>query len=281
MLIFALSDTDNVFGIDEALAFRRSGLKVPPVLCPACRKQLIAKLGEKVAHHFAHQPNADPCFGSTGEGELHISAKLQLLRSIQSMAAKGHELYIVRPCRGCEANISTLALQLQPGDRAEVEVWLDPTKTLKPDLTVWRGKERIALFEVLATHPCGPEKLAALQRFGVPMVEVEARSIVGEGEQPPWVAPGPLPFKTAVGLQVQAKCNHCLAEEEKQRERRAHEQAMLDAVYREEEEREEQLRLSPHVRVLAHCWVHMYLRSGNRRDLLFLLARICHTGART
>jgi len=269
MLTFVMTDTGGVFGIGDALELRRTGGRPPPVLCPVCRKYLIAKLGEKVSHHFAHQPNVDPCFGSTGEGELHISAKLLLLRSLQKMADEGQELSLTRPCRGCEAPITAAALQLRPGDRAEVEVWLDPARTLKPDLTLWRGEERLALLEVLATHACGPEKLAALERHGVLMVEVEARTIVGEGGHAPWSGPAPLPFRTVLGLRMWEQCDECRAEEEARRRQREE----VEAERRREEELEEQERLAPRLDVRAHCWVHMYLENGVRRDLLFILVQ--------
>lgn len=256
MLTFALTDLGHVLGIEDALALRRAGSRLPVVVCPACRKHLIAKMGEKVAHHFAHQPNAEPCFGSTAEGELHISAKLRLLKSLQEMAAREQSLSVTQRCEDCDDPAMTRVLQLQPGDCAEVEVWLDPTRTLKPDLTVWRDDKRLALLEVLATHPCGPEKLAALERYGVPMLEVEAESIVGEGGAPPWVAPEPLPFRTTVGIQVHKHCDAC----------------------REEAELAEQRRLAPREDVQAQCWVHMYLKNGTRRDLRFSLVRHWNRG---
>ncbi|WAM28270.1 competence protein CoiA family protein [Myxococcus sp. NMCA1] len=269
MLTFAMTDTGAVFGIRDALALRRTGERLPPVHCPVCSTNLIAKLGEKVSHHFAHQPKVAPCFGSTGEGELHISAKLLLLRSLQKMADEGQTLSITRSCRGCGAPTAAAAMQLLLGDRAEVEVWLDPARTLKPDLTLWRGEERLALLEVLATHACGPEKLAALERHGVPMVEVEARAIMGEGGHAPWVAPAPIPFRKELGLRVPTQCDECHAEEEAHRKQ--HEE--YEAARRREEELEEQERLAPRIEARAHCWVHMYLEKGVRRTLLFILVQ--------
>ncbi|NOJ92345.1 hypothetical protein HMI51_05240 [Corallococcus coralloides] len=269
MLTFAMTETGEVFGIHDALSLRRSGGRAPAVVCPVCRTHLIAKLGDKVSHHFAHRPNVAPCFGSTGEGELHISAKLLLLRSLQRMATEGQEFFITRPCRGCETPITAPALQLQPGDHAEVEAWLDPARTLKPDLTLWRGEERLALLEVLATHACGPQKLAALERHGVLMVEVDARAIVGAGDHAPWVAPAPLPFRKNLGLFVPERCDDCRAEEDARRKQ--HEESGVER--RNEEELEERARLAPHIEVRAHCWVHMYLENGFRWDILFLLVQ--------
>ncbi len=264
MLTFARTAEGEIVSVAQLAALKEAGQRPPPCFCPSCSHQLIPKLGEKVTHHLAHRPELEPCFGSTGEGELHISAKLFLERELQRMAAEGETLHLGKPCGECAEWMAWPALPLQPGDRVTVESWLDPRKTLKPDVTLWRGETRLLLLEVLVTHACGPEKLAALRGHGVPMVETEARLLLDRAR----AGGGPLclPVARSVLLPTPTICEAC------QERRRVEAQRQQAQAAAQQQARQEYLA-TPRVDVVMHCHVGYYFPDGGRRRQTLLLVR--------
>jgi len=49
--------------------------------CPCCGELVILKKGMIKTHHFAHKVTAD-CINASGEGEIHLSAKLAILNNL-------------------------------------------------------------------------------------------------------------------------------------------------------------------------------------------------------
>lgn len=72
-LIYALKD-----GLTTHISEVERGLKCG-CTCPACGEKLIAKKGQYVTHHFAHQASKDCEYGY--ESSLHFAAKEILSQS--------------------------------------------------------------------------------------------------------------------------------------------------------------------------------------------------------
>jgi hypothetical protein len=133
------------------------------------------------------------------------------MREIQQLAAERGRLRVVRTCPKCDSQLETELAGLEPDDKVSVETWLNPTKTLKPDVTIWRGSRRLALVEVFAKHACGLQKLADLARYGVPMAEVDANFIIDE-----WNRGQALQYRRLVSA-VEKACAECAERELKER----------------------------------------------------------------
>ena len=55
-----------------------------PFLCPSCRMEVTLKRGPVKVAHFAHKPDTD----CTGESIEHATAKLLLIRHLESLAGR-------------------------------------------------------------------------------------------------------------------------------------------------------------------------------------------------
>ena len=262
MLTFAVASTGSTISVQEIYDAKARGERPPACFCLACQRPLIAKLGVKVAHHFAHQPHPEPCFGSTGEGELHLSAKAFLQKHLQALADVGGALFLESACRDCEQQLITPAFTLQPGDQVRVESWADPRKTLKPDVTLYRGEAQIGFIEVLVTHACEPQKLAALKELGVPLVEVRGEQVMDEHQLE--TTHLQFPFARVLGIDIPKRCPPCRERERLEREAR-------ERADKEWEEREE-------VEGVAHWFVHFFMENGHRFLKLLVLARYWKKG---
>ena len=142
-LDFGLDHAGRMRGIDEV----EQGLACNCV-CPGCGRPLVAKKGPVRVHHFAHQ--GESC--TTGaETALHWMAK-QIVAD---------ERRLVEPGRDTPTVFRNAALPDEmywPGRRPDV-VLCSESMTLHVEVTV--------------THRCGPEKLDAIVRKGIPTIELD------------------------------------------------------------------------------------------------------------
>ncbi|EAU63917.1 hypothetical protein STIAU_1248 [Stigmatella aurantiaca DW4/3-1] len=188
---------------------------------------------------FRHQRGTAkqrPCWGAKGEGGLHFAAKLHLRTQLQELCEKGGALVVEQPCLRCAAGLSHEAVLTEPSDAIRIEHWLDPRRTLKPDVVLLRAGVPLLSFEVRAAHPCSPRKIGALTLAGAQMVEVDAWALLGTETAPTWRFSSPLPLKQAVLPVSRRLCEGCQAaqddeaacerqaEERRQRAREAEEQ---------------------------------------------------------
>lgn len=232
MLTFAHSPAGMPIAIDAVAHLKRVGLAVPDCYCPACRTRLDPVLGQVRAHHFRHRPNARPCYAAGGEGELHLSAKLALLAALESLAREGRALRLQRACEACGQPAPEAHLPLSPAFRATAEEWLDPRKTLKPDVTLWEGERRAALFEVVASHPCGAEKWAALEAHAVPVYELRAEAVVGADGAGPWTPSDALAVERAIAWPGPQTCLACEARARSEKRREQEQAERIEAARR-------------------------------------------------
>ncbi|NRD66929.1 hypothetical protein HRD49_34805, partial [Corallococcus exiguus] len=245
MLTVAVRKGGGQIQVVEALALK--GQPEGAALCPSedCGQPLepvagFVRVGSiPVRAFFRHQRGTAkqrPCWGAKGEGGLHFAAKIHLRAQLQELCEKGGALVVEQPCLRCAAGISHEAILTEPDDVIRIEHWLDPRRTLKPDVVLLRAGVPLLSFEVRAAHPCSPKKIGALTVAGAQMVEVDAWTLLGTETGPAWRFSSPLPLKQAVLPVSRQLCTGCQAaqdyeaacarqaEEQRQRARDAEEQ---------------------------------------------------------
>lgn len=137
------------------------GLKCGCV-CPACGERLVAKKGQKMMHHFAHQTTKDCEYGY--ESSLHLAAK-EILSQTKKMVIPPVYIHFPNSHKAdsliCEAKEITL-------DRVELEQRFG---NIVPDVVVYTGSKRLFL-EVFVTHCVDDEKLAKLKTADISTIEI-------------------------------------------------------------------------------------------------------------
>ena len=156
-LIYALKDGKAVH-ISEV----ESGLKCGCV-CPACGEKLVAKKGDRVAHHFAHYSGHTCEYGF--ESSLHLAAK-----DIISKAKK-----FVIPAVYLNFPKSEKEKQLLFPSR---EIFVDDVKleqrygNIVPDIVlISKGKE--LFIEIFVTHRIDEVKLEKLKQANISTIEID------------------------------------------------------------------------------------------------------------
>lgn len=258
MLTFAFTETNHLISIEDVRLARVATGCDPFVKCPACDSRLSAHLRKRKLSSFVHRPQPLPCYASSGEGELHLSAKAYLQSVLASAAAASQPVWLRHPCKHCSAGqVDAVAFQLQPGDDVRVEEWVAPSRKTKPDVLVYREGRLVAVLEVLVTHACDEAKLAELRKLAVPMLEVKAEELLdGEG-QLSWTPSLPLPFTQLLSVTVPERCGAC------------------EKRFAEEERR----RLEPLDQVPYHAHVHFFRKDGVREDHLLQVVESRRNGA--
>ncbi len=129
-------------------------------VCPECGSRLVAKKGNQIAHHFAHEVDAD-C-ARAYETMLHKLGKQMIL------AAGG-------------VTVPLLAVQYLEFERQVYpESWIAFDHVQKevrwpgfqPDIVARRGRRELAV-EIKVAHACGPEKIETVRASGLAMVEID------------------------------------------------------------------------------------------------------------
>lgn len=156
-LPFGLKDGKTLVHIDEV----ESGLKCNCV-CPDCHHPLVARKGEKTAHHFAHHKGKECEHGL--ETALHLAAKEILERHKKIIIPE-----VVLRLGANRHNDWTIS--------NEIEIEFDEVKLesyhqgVVPDVLVYiKGKP--LMIEVTVTHKTGEEKIQKVREQGISILEI-------------------------------------------------------------------------------------------------------------
>jgi hypothetical protein len=142
-----------------------------PFACPRCGETLVARLGRVRARHFAHRPGSG-CPLTAPETALHQNAKERLLRLCEEAFAGSRRVTLAARCPSCRR---PAPLDLRGvGDAAALEAAVGSRRA---DVLVTRKRRPTLAMEVRVAHEVEPEKADALAAAGVPVVEVDARSV--------------------------------------------------------------------------------------------------------
>lgn len=155
-----LREDGSVVHISELDAATHRGLACQ-CTCSECGDRLVAKLGDKRQHHFAHD-SARACTGGD-ESALHRFAKEVFQSEVrfkvpEAKVPKGKEFVTISP-----------ALYL-PYKEAVLEHGLSD---IIPDITLMRDGKPPVLVEILVTHEVDRVKLAKLEIIGFPCIEID------------------------------------------------------------------------------------------------------------
>jgi hypothetical protein len=128
--------------------------------CPACGCRLIAKKGDLIAHHFAHEADAE-C-AQAYETMLHKLGKQIILDA-------GGVTVPPLVVRHLEREREIHPASWVPFDHVEKEVrW----PGFQPDIMARRAARQLAV-EIKVTHACGPEKIEIVRASGLAMMEID------------------------------------------------------------------------------------------------------------
>ena len=156
----------------------------PRATCPECGRELTLKLGRIRRHHAAHAPN-DICAATYPETALHIDTKLYLAAQLQSVLANDPTLVIRQRCEGTPVESCDAAREerwVKDWDEVVIEAGLAAPGRLRPDILLKKKGVAIGAIEVLVSHRVPDEKAAALERAGLPWIEVRAGRELIEGD---------------------------------------------------------------------------------------------------
>jgi hypothetical protein len=147
--------------------------------CPGCDRPLVARLGVRNRHHFAHKAENPDCAFET---YLHIVAKCILYYNIDHRIALREPFYLLGrqtlECGECmkrgmrnKCGLEVLPYEINLLREDSTIAMEQPWRGYRPDLLLSSGAESIAI-EIEVHHPCEVEKLLAFEK----VVELRLRS---------------------------------------------------------------------------------------------------------
>lgn len=128
-------------------------------ICAECHKRLVAKKGDIIRHHFAHEADADCASGY--ETMAHMLAK--------QVIADEKRIFIpaaIAVAGGMQRVVTKR--QWIKFDTVNLEVWKNG---LRPDI-IGKLRDRELAIEIFVTHRCGPEKIAELRARKCSSIEI-------------------------------------------------------------------------------------------------------------
>jgi len=166
-LTFALHSDGHTVHVDEVA----NGLACES-RCPSCGDRLIAKHGNEIAHHFAHESGAECARAS--ESALHLAAKAILERERRIVVPQLTATGTARDAlfREYQATCSMPSTMVTL-DRVELEVMLDGNR---PDILATVG-EKTLIVEIAVTSFANEEKIRRLASQGIAAIEVDLSEI--------------------------------------------------------------------------------------------------------
>jgi len=154
------------------LSKHNSGLKCGCV-CPACGYQLVARMGDKNRHHFAHYRDSD-C-SKAAETGIHLRAK-EVIQVRKTFFLPEKVVSVTR--RHQHNKVAASSLLVNGGtpvhfERVDVE---KPEKGFQPDLT-GHTRGRKLFIEIRVTHAVDKEKQAKIEASATSCVEINLSGI--------------------------------------------------------------------------------------------------------
>lgn len=130
--------------------------------CPSCGHPLIARKGEKTAHHFAHYETTS-CSGAT-ETALHLAAK-ETLEQAGTIRLPDTDVTFnsfrepFRLCKSCHLTFD--------------EVWLEyPAEEMTPDLLIEKNGRHLAI-EIKVSHEVDDQKRGKARNRALSILEID------------------------------------------------------------------------------------------------------------
>lgn len=150
--------------------------------CLSCGKELIARLGEKNQHHFAHKSSADTIL-CNNETYLHELAKIKIKEKFDrgdAFIIKLHKNIICSSVKTCEFSQGAKTCCEQQEKVVNLKSYYDTCTiekqigSFKADILLENSTRPIKplLIEICVTHPCSEEKINSK----LPIIEIPVSS---------------------------------------------------------------------------------------------------------
>ncbi len=160
-LPYGLAASGRLVSIADANRGAADGL-----ICPGCRAPLVARKGQVLRHHFAHASDT-ACEGAY-ETMLHLLGK-QIIAEVRHVK--------LPDVSGRILSQTAFIADEEFVDLDEVGVE-QAFGSFRPDLLVKAGGWTIAI-EILVTHRCTPEKVAAYRAASLDSIEIDLGHLRG------------------------------------------------------------------------------------------------------
>lgn len=185
----------------------------PTVYCPFCGREGRYAHTDK-RRYFRHGNGDVACGQGDLESVLHRRAKAALLVGLQRLREGRMPLRWSRACPRCR---EVMTSELAPGGSWGCEVdeqLLRLERDIVLDVAAVQDGDTVVGLEVRASHPVPADKLDLVERAGLPLVELNAASLLEEEGGASWTGDGPLPSAVAwrvPGVDHQGLCDDCAA----------------------------------------------------------------------
>ena len=177
------------------------------VLCPVCEQPVILRIGNVLAPHAAHAPNAR-CPTMHSETALHVNLKCHIAEQLRPLSGSGAMIRVRERCvvgawrrtsaarRVDEIPVDILEREreAEPCPQHQERVWRvawdrvelerrvsDEAVARIPDIVLYRDGRAVGAIEVFHTHAVDATKAKALAALGVPWLEIRADVALLEG----------------------------------------------------------------------------------------------------
>ena len=161
LIPYGLNDAGQITHVDDVprgLAAR--------LYCPSCAAPLVARKGDVVTHHLAHQSGHPVC-----EGWLHGTAKHILYQRVTNAIETASRVPVRWNCRCGKSHVVDL-LKDQYVDIVNLEFWLADWN-IQPDIVCMAGSTPKVIIEIVDSHR--PE--APVINSGLPVFEVQVHGV--------------------------------------------------------------------------------------------------------
>jgi len=153
---FAKDINNNTIDVDSVS--RNSNIKY---YCIGCGKELIAKLGNKNEHHFAHKPNEENC---NSETYLHELSKKVLFEHLLLCKNSNKQFFITLNKEKCLYSDDLYCELLKTQETYDLlkyynDIYLEKfVREYKPDILLTNNKDNNLFIEIVVTHESTDEK---------------------------------------------------------------------------------------------------------------------------
>lgn len=131
--------------------------------CPGCGDRLIAKKGNVVRHHFAHQSN-EPCEYGV-ESALHLAAK-EIIAAADEIMIPEVRLQFPHSYRPDILIHESMKVKI---DHVELEKRFD---NIIPDVVVYSGRKKFFI-EIFVTHAIDDRKYQQIRTLDISTIEID------------------------------------------------------------------------------------------------------------
>ena len=175
---YAIGANDAIVDVHSLTEMSRHQLGT--LFCPGCGAELIPKLGQVVAKHFAHASES-PCSGTS---YLHKLAQRAFAISYRAALTRNAPFWLElsRPTR-CTHFESAIGHACESEEKTEVDLcaWFPTLEVEKghagfvADILLQAPSGAVVFVEIAVTHRCEPEKIALGERIIEIAIESEGR----------------------------------------------------------------------------------------------------------